>query len=297
VTPVPETEQWITSRRAAVRLVALDGAGDPTATLVLAHGMVTSTDVLRQARPGVDPYRMLARAGLNVRAVDLPGHGRSGGRRGHLTWRAALDALHDAVGAATDRWDTPVALGGTALGGALAAYAALSDDRVAAVVAHTLIDLRDIRPLLQRFRQKALLPIAGRVLTLLDPEAGRQASRGIVVPAAAVVALSDLAGDPALARTLARHPQAVRVYSLAGLASILLAPDDKPDLAALRQPTLVLAGGGDRVQPVTAIRHVAARLTGPTEVHVIPGAGHQLLIEHHRAVIGRIAEFVQRVCG
>lgn len=246
--------------------------------------------MLRDA-PAPDPYEGLAALGCNVLGVDLPGHGRSGGRRGHLTYRAALDAIGTARVAAAERWGgavRPVGLVGTGLGGVLAFYAALEQgpEAVDAVVCHGVLDLRDVRPALRRTRQGVLLPAAGH-LRRLAPGAGR-----VRLPTAAVVATEDLADDPALGRALVRHPQWVRGYDLGGVGSILLSGDDKPDVAAQRVATLVVVGADDRVLPETLARGLLSRLTCPRRLWALPGAGHQLLLEHPRAVLPEVAAFL-----
>jgi pimeloyl-ACP methyl ester carboxylesterase len=281
-------EIWASSRQTSLRMLAYEADPGAEAVVVL-HGLGTGVDVLRGVLPGLDPYARLAGEGLHVLAVDWPGHGRSGGRRGHLTYRLAMDAAATAVGVALERWGGAVGLFGTALGGVLAFYAALEDDRVGAVACHNVLDLRDVRPVLQRARQGVLLPLAGWMRPRLTPE--RQEL--VPIPAGAVAAGADLAEDPALSRALRRHPQAVRRYDLAGLGSILASPDDKPDIAAQRVPTFIAVGSADRVLPETPTRHFASRLSCPTELWVLPGGGHQLLLEHPTALIPAVAAFLR----
>lgn len=288
-TPV---EVWAESRQTALRMLAYD-RDDAGAAVVVLHGLAAPTDVLRQAVPGFDPYARLAAEGLCVLALDWPGHGRSGGRRGHLTYRLAMDAAATAVSAAVERWGKPVGALGTALGGALACYAGLEDTRIGAVVSHTILDLRDVRPVLQRWRQGLALPVAARLRQVLDPE---QQAR-LPVPARLLVATGDLAANPGLARTLRRHPQAVGSYDLAGLGSLLLAPEEKPDLAAARAPLLVAVGAQDRVLPETHARHVLSRLSCPHELWVLPGGSHQLLLEHPEAFFPVAGDFLRRHLG
>lgn len=286
-------QRWTTSRQVALHLQAYSGAGPNGPSAVVLHGMGTGVDVLRDAVPGVDPYAALAAHGVNVMALDWPGHGRSGGHRGHLTYRTAMGAAAAAVRAARREWGGPVALVGTALGGPLAFYAALEGDGVAAVVCHDLLDLRDVRPALSRRRQQALLPLAARVGAVLP----RRLQARVPLPTGAVVAAADLAGDPALSRRLRRHPQAVRAYDLGGLVSILLTPEDKPDVAAQTVPLLALVGGADRVLPPQSARSVVARVAGRGELVVIPGGGHQLLLERPSDVLPRIATFLLDACS
>jgi alpha-beta hydrolase superfamily lysophospholipase len=225
-------------------MLAWDGPPGAPAVIVL-HGLETSTDGLREAVAGLDPYARLAEEGVHVLALDWPGHGRSGGRRGALSYRLAMEAVSSAVDVARERWDAPVGVLGTGFGGVLGFYAALEDERVGAVVCNGVLDLRDVRPVLQRLRQQTLLPVAGWLRRRLP---ARQQS-AIPLPALAVVANTDLAEAPSIAKAIRRHPQAVRTYDLQALGSILLAPEDKPDIAAGRCPTLIAVGSNDRALP------------------------------------------------
>lgn len=283
-------EVWVASDETSLRALAYDGAGAGGPSAVALHGLVTGVDVLRGAVSGLDPYARLAGEGLNVLALDWPGHGRSGGRRGHLTYRAAMSAAAAAVTCARERWEGPVGLFGTAFGGVLAFYAALEGNAVGAVACHNVLDLRDVRPVLQRARQGALLPAAAALRRRLPVE--RQ--EAVTLPASAVVATADLADDPDLSRALRRHPQSVRRYTLAGLGSILLTPEDKPDVSAQSVPTFIAVGSNDRVLPETHTRAFASRLTVESELWVLPGGGHQMVLEHPKALLPAVAGFLHR---
>lgn len=280
---------WATSRQTALRMRAYDGPAGSPAVVVL-HGLQTGIDVLRGAVRGLDPYARIADEGLHVLALDWPGHGRSGGRRGGLSYRLAMEAAGTAVAVATERWNAPVGLLGTGLGGILAFYAGLEEESVGAVVCHDVLDLRDVRPTLQRWRQGAALPLAGWLRRRIP--LARQSL--VPLPAPLVMADADLADDPAISRALRTHPQSVRTYDLEALGSILLAPEDKPDIAAARRPVLVAVGSNDRVLPETGARHFASRLTCPHELWVLPGGGHQLLLEHPEAFVPAAASFLRR---
>ncbi|MGI8575355.1 MAG: alpha/beta fold hydrolase [Egibacteraceae bacterium] len=282
-------EVWARSRQTDVRMLAYDGAGPGGRAVVVLHGLGAGIDVLREVVPGFDPYRRLAEQGLNVLALDWPGHGRSGGRRGHLTYRLAMEAAATGIEQAHTRWNGPVALLGSALGGVLAFYVALEEPgTVSAVVCHDVLDLRDVRPLLRRGRQQMLLP----ALAWLQRRVGLEGLSGLALPAAAVVAWTDQAGDPELVARLRAHPQAVRRYDIASLASLLLTPEEKPAIRAQKVPTLVAVGSRDRILGETDARAFASQLACEHKVWVLPGGGHQLLLEHPSAFLPEVADFV-----
>ena len=282
-----QEDRWAISRQTSVRLRTYAGAGAGGPSVVALHGLGSGVDVLREAVVGFDPYARLAEEGFNVAALDWPGHGRSGGPRGRLTYRMAMDAAATAVDLAGESWGGPVGLLGTALGGVLAFYAALEDDDVTAVVCHNILDLRDVRPVIQRTRQGVLLPLAGglRRFTQLTPR--------VRIPTLGVAATADLAADPALARRLRSHPQAVRSYEFESLVSLFLTPEEKPALTAQVTPTLVMVGSEDRVLPVTPTRAFVSHLPGPSQLWVLPGGSAQLWLEHPEAFVTRAAEFLR----
>ena len=283
-----QEERWVASRQVSLRLRLYEGAGSGAAAVIALHGMGTSVDVLRDAAPGFDPYERLAAEGFNVAALDWPGHGRSGGRKGHLTYRLAMEAVSDAVGAAVEEWDGPVGVFGTALGGVLGFYAALESDRIAAAACHNVLDLRDVHPVIQRARQGVLLPLAGQLRRW-------EALPGHVrVPTSAVIAPTDLASDPELVRVLRRHDQSVRSYDMGSLMSLFLTPEEKPAVEAQTTPVFVAVGTGDRVLPETPTRAFVSRLTCESQLWVLPGAGHQLWLEHPEALVPQAGQFLRK---
>jgi len=284
------TDAWVTAQGTAVRLRWYEptGGGAAPALLVL-HGLVTGVDPLRHARSGLDPFARLAATGHAVAALDWPGHGRSGGRRGWLDYPLAMRAVTAGIDAVVARWARPVALLGVGLGGTLALYGALEDRRVAAVVAQPPLDLRDVRAASARPAARGLLPLAAQARRRVGP-----ALDHLPVPARLLLDPAALSEHRRTALRLLRHPQAVRRYPLGGLGQLLLEPADKPDLAATRAPTLLVAGSADRTVPPGALRRVAGRLSAPHTVWQLPGGGHQLLVDHADALIGATTAFLRR---
>ena len=86
--------------------------GPPRAVVCLVHGLGEHSGRYQHVA------ERLAQASFAVSAVDLPGHGRSPGRRGHATFDGLLDTVDALLGAAASRWpDAPRFLYGHSLGG------------------------------------------------------------------------------------------------------------------------------------------------------------------------------------
>ena len=283
-----QQERSISSRQVTLRLRTYDGAGQGGPTVVALHGLGAGVDVVRDASPGFDPYERLAQEGFNVAALDWPGHGRSGGRRGRLTYRLAMDAAATAVDAAEEEWGGRVGLFGAGFGGVLAFYVALETPRVAAVACSNVLDLRDIRPVLQRWRQGVLIPLAG---WLRRWEALPQRVR---IPTSVIVAPADLAADPDVSRVLRHSPASVTSYDMDSLVSLFLTPEDKPAIEAQTTPTFVAVGTEDRVLPETPTRAFVSRLSGESELWVLAGGGHQLWLEHAEALVPQVGGFLRK---
>ena len=280
---------WTATRQTSLRLRAYDAADREAPAVVALHGLVAGSDGIIDACGGEDPFERLAGHGCHVLALDWPGHGRSGGRRGHLPYHLAMDAAAAAIDVAAQRWGCPVALLGAGLGGILAVYAAIEGRRVGAVVSTSVLDLRDVAPALGRTRRAASLPLLGGVASVLPDRAAAR----VRVPLPAVISSRDLVADPVRRRRLLRHPQAVRHATLDGLASTFASPQDKPDVRALPVPLLAAVGSEDRVVPVPAVRAFTAALGSGASLWVLPGAGHDLLVGHPRTLLPGVAAFVR----
>lgn len=281
-------DRWTHGAGVALRVRCYEPP-EPVASAVVLHGLVAGVDPLRSARAGLDPFARLAGEGVAVAALDWPGHGRSGGPPGALSYRGAMEAVAAAVELAQTRWPGPVGLVGLGLGGALALYGGIEDRRVGAVVAHGAFDLRDVSAVPTRGRGRHL---AG-VVAALRRRAPGGVIRRVRVPSRWILSPADFAGDPGTAVRLWHSPQAVHAYPLEPLASLLFEPANKPDLAAARVPALLAAGTADPLQPPAAVRRVAARLSCPHRTWMLPGGGHQLLVDHPEASAPAFASFLR----
>ena len=70
--------------------------------------------------------------------------------------------------------------------------------------------------------------------------------------------------------------------------------DRTSDVSKIKVPTLVLAGAHDRLTPVKYARYLAEQIP-ETELDILEGCGHMLLVERPEDVAVRLRWFLQRV--
>jgi len=219
--------------------------------------------------------RWFAHHGRNVLALDLPGHGRSGGP--HLGSIAAMaDCVLAALAAAgAER----ASLVGHSMGALIAlAAAARAPDRVAALALLGVAPLMPVHP--------DLLAGAARgehnaVDLMVTWAVGREAQRGA----------NDAPGlwlTGAAMRLLERAEAAVLAADLAACDAYANA---RTAAKAVRCPTLVIAGATDRMAPARGARELAG-LIDDARVVEIAGSGHMMMVEKPDATLDALAETI-----
>jgi len=233
---------------------------DPVGTLLAVHGLSEHSG----------RYEGLAEAalasGLAMAAVDLVGHGKSPGRRGHIdSFEAdhlgAVDALVRRV--ETERPDMPLVLVGHSLGGLIAARWA--QRRVFARRLRGLILIAPfVAPRMPIPRWK--LTVAGTLENVLP-----------ALRLATGIADEDVFRDPVERARFAADPLVQRRISVGHWASLTEERERLcAEAAALEIPTLFLLAGDDRVVSTRAARDLAERIPAATIVEY-PKAFHALL--------------------
>ncbi len=256
----------ITLRGQPVRLATggrgLDG-DEPLVVLVHGAGMDRTVWQLQS--------RWLAHHGRRVAAVDLPGHGGSGGEA--LTTIAALaDWLADLVDALGGR----AAVVGHSMGAlAVLELAAARPERVTHLVVCGAAAAMPVHP--------GLLTAAGAD----DPLAARLITSWGLAPR------SRLGGHPVPGMWMPGATTALLRRSAPGVLAVDLAACDAhgsgPVEAArrVRCPVTVVCGGDDRMTPVRAVGPLVDALeeaagdagVGSPRLVVIEGAGHMMMLE------------------
>lgn len=253
------------------------GEGRP---LVLLHGITLRADVWApQLHQLADRYRVIA--------VDLRGHGASTpGADGYGLPRLATD-----VATVLEELDLRHAvLVGHSMGGMTIMqfcgdHPAVLDDRVAGVV-------------FVATRAHAVVPVlvAGVVRRLGDRAQAKLDAGGTIPQSAAL-------GGRFVRLAFGQRPSPAAVAQVAEMSTSippeaflpsglgLLDHDAREALRRTHTPSMVIVGTRDLLTPVRSSKHLAGLLEG-SQLHVLPGAGHQLMQERPDELAELIDEFV-----
>jgi pimeloyl-ACP methyl ester carboxylesterase len=204
----------------------------------------------------------------SVLAVDLPGHGESGGS-GYRTigeYRDVVRALLDVLGI-----ERAVLVGHSMGGGIAQSFALAYPERLAALVlVGTGARLRVHPDILAAIRRGDMLQASDLI------------SRWAYSPAAMPATVGQ--GAEAFAKN--------RASVLEGDFLACDAFDVMRELPVLRVPTLAICGEEDRLTPVKYARFLQETIPGATLV-IVAGAGHMVMLERPNEVNRAIANFLE----
>ena len=241
--------------------------GDCRGVVVLCHGYA------EHARRYDHVAQRFGESGLAVYALDLRGHGRSGGKRVFLRDISEYtDDFHTLVGIAAGEYPElkRVVLGHSMGGGVVFAYGVEHpDDYAAMVLSGPAVAAQDgVSPVMV-----AVAKTLGKILPGLPVEQ---------LPADAV------SRDPAVVAAYENDPLVHHGKLPAGIARALIDVGETMPLraAALTAPLLVVHGEADKLIPVEGSRHLMERV-GSEDAHlkVYPGLYHEVFNEPERAVV------------
>jgi alpha-beta hydrolase superfamily lysophospholipase len=239
----------------------------PRAVIVLCHGYA------EHARRYDHVAQRFGEAGLITYALDLRGHGRSGGKRVYLrNISEYTDDFHTLVGIATsEHSDLPrIVLGHSMGGGVVFAYGVEHpDDYTAMVLSGPAVYAQDA---VSSF-MIGVAKVLGSILPGLPVEK---------LPTDAV------SRDPAVVAAYNADPMVHHGKLPAGIAKALLSVGETmPQRAgALTAPLLVVHGEGDKLIPVEGSRHLM-ECVASTDAHlkVYPELFHEVFNEPERALV------------
>jgi alpha-beta hydrolase superfamily lysophospholipase len=240
---------------------------EPTGVVILCHGYA------EHARRYDHVAERFGEAGLVTYAIDLRGHGRSGGKRVHLKKISDYtDDFHHLVGIATAAYPElkRVVLGHSMGGGVVFTYGVEHpDDYAAMVLSGPAVYAQDA--------VSSVMIVVANVL-------------GSILPGLPV---EDLPAD-----AVSRDPEVVAAYEAdplvhhgklpAGIAKALIGVGSTMPqrAAALTAPLLVVHGGQDKLIPVDGSRRLI-ECVGSADVNlkVYPELYHEVFNEPERAVV------------
>ena len=229
-------------------------ADEPRASVLILHGIAEHSG--RYEHIGTS----FAKAGFAARAYDHHGHGRSGGKRGHVdSFDVFLDDVEDNL-AELRRAGQPVVVCAHSMGGLIAYSYAVSDRPQPDVYLLSGPAIGAVVPAWQRI----LAPILGRI-----------------VPRFFIKAPFDgalLSIDPDVGRAYEEDPLRVPgATARLGMELFVAMKNCNERIDRLRVPTMVVHGGEDPIVPPEFSAPIAAR-TEATRV-VLDGLRHEVLNE------------------
>lgn len=230
--------------------------GEPLGVIALVHGLGEHSG--RYAHLTA----FWAERGFASVGVDLRGHGRSEGARGHVpSYDVVMDDISRFLQRATAAVpNVPVVLYGHSMGGNLVLnYAIRRQPALAAIVATS--------PYLRlAFEPPAWRLAMARALRRVVPSLGQ--STGLNTEA--------LSRDP---EVIARYLADPLVHSRITIGAFLAIHEAAESIVArgaeLPAPTLVVHGSDDRITSVEGSRAFVAGSQGKAELHVVEGARHE----------------------
>ena len=280
--------------------VEVSGPDDAPVTIIFSHGYALNQDVWHYQR------RDLAVTGRLV-FWDQRGHGRSGPPGDERVSIGQLGADLYAVLQAVSPGDAPVVLVGHSMGGmTIMALARLHPELfgtkvIGAVLISTAASGVDptiwIPVLLRPVARQAAPPVLrgvsqGRPAALV--ERVRSAGGDLAFLGTRFVAFGDAAVSPAVVDFLERVIRATPVGVVAEFYLALLQHDERAALGTLgRVPVTVVAGERDRLVPMQQGAELAEQIPG-SELVLVPGAGHAVILERPELVNQVISDLVAR---
>lgn len=212
------------------------------------------------------PGELRRLAGHTVYALDLPGHGKSGG-----TGRIEIGAYAEVVREFAEALALPAfVLSGHSMGGAIAIEFALRyPGRLAGLIlvgtgAKLRVAPQILTGILDDFQETTALLAQWTHGEHVDPNLLRLYTRRLCEVAPQVIHDDFVACD---------------------------AFDRRADVARIATPTLILCGDADRMTPVKYSQFLHEQIAG-SQVVIVPGAGHMAMLEQPAVVAEAAARFL-----
>ena len=202
--------------------------------------------------------------GFNVFALDIQGHGRSEGERGHFTMQEATENVSGVVDYIMENYNDHIGVIGISLGGIISFYSVANDPRISSAlccgIAHPDIPLRSKG--IRIFIEIAAKLIPKRHLNLLR-----------------IVPLEKVTEDPVLQNIIMTDELVVPEYTFKTVASFMKLHPKIP-FDQIKTPIMIMVGEKEEIIPTEYCQKVYDILTTEKKLVVVPKAGHMLFLEY-----------------
>jgi alpha-beta hydrolase superfamily lysophospholipase len=232
----------------------------------------------------------LAARGVATLALDMHGHGQSGGPRYYVDmrqWVADIQAAIEFLLKHPRIDGNRIAAFGLSSGGTAVLEAALVEPRLKSLVALDAT-VRNSLPLPLSLTLK-LFDLLGRIKKRLT-------RRDLRVPLAKLGDFK-VTSDPEINRRLQSDPKAVAAFlsfPFPGATEAFFV-DTLKRVAGIRAPTLVIWGEDDKIDPPETARLLYEALSCRKQLHIIPGNGHMGHMDRNREqVFALTADWLMR---
>lgn len=262
-------------------------AGSPWPVLIVCHGAGEFKENYFEL------CEFLAARGVASLALDMHGHGASGGEKYYVQMRQWAPDISAAIDWLLTRPEIdPHRIGafGLSSGGTAILEAALVDSRLQALIALDATVRNSLNWSLTAFL---------KALVWLGAIKRKLTGRDWRVPLAKL-SKAHLASDPEVQAKLLADPRALEAFLAfpfpSGAEAFFV--DTIKRVAHIKAPTLILWGEEDKLDPPETARRLYAALTCKRELHIIPGNGHVGHLDRNKAkVFALTAEWALKMPG
>ncbi len=223
----------------------------------------------------------LANKGIASLAIDMHGHGASGGKRFHVNMKdwildivRAIDLLEQTQGINGNS----IGVFGLSSGGTAVLEAALVDKRIRCIITLDATVRNTLNP--GEYLGMKFLGAIGHIKRVITKDDLRISMIG---PFKKVEAAS----DPEVNRRWKENPKVLKMWSAFPIpgASPSLIVDTLKRVHLITSPTLVIHGEDDKVDPVKSAQMLFQALTCIKSLHIVPGNGHLGHMDRNKGVV------------